>query len=231
MKAIILAAGMGTRLGTLIPKPLTSLMDEKTILDFQIEKLEKQFGRHNIMLIVGYKKELIMEKHPDLVFVYNHAYTQTNTAKSLHLALKKVEDDAVWLNGDVFFDENLLNILQQSPTSACLVDRARCGEEEIKYTLDADGHILELSKKVVNPVGEAVGINLIRKPDLDALRAELEAVANDAYFEKALENLTMAGRLRLKAIDLQGHYCKEIDFEEDLAAVRDYMNQNLARPK
>jgi choline kinase len=123
MKAVILAAGMGTRLGTMIPKPLTAIRDEETILDFQVEKLSAAVGVHNILVVVGYRKELIMEKHPDLIYLFNARFAQTNTAKSLLLALQKIgNEDVLWLNGDVFFDAGVLDRLAASPRSACLVD-------------------------------------------------------------------------------------------------------------
>ena len=51
IKAVILAAGMGTRLGGSVPKPLTSLIDKKTILDFQVERLSKVPGVNNIIIV------------------------------------------------------------------------------------------------------------------------------------------------------------------------------------
>jgi choline kinase len=224
LKAIILAAGMGTRLGSLIPKPLTSLVNEKTILDFQVEKLSKVIGLHNIIAVVGYKKELVMEKHPDLSFVYNVAYTQTNTSKSLLTAINKVDEDVLWMNGDVYFDEAVLKMLIDMPHSSCLVDMKKCGDEEIKYTLNSDDNIHELSKEVKDGVGEAVGINLIRRNDLHNFKTALKKVANKDYFEKALEVLTKAGKLRLKPVHLGNSFCKEIDFEEDLREVQGYIS-------
>ncbi len=223
MKAVILAAGMGTRLGTLIPKPLTSLVDEQTIMDFQVQRLADAVGIDNISAIVGYKKELIMEKFPELTFVYNHAYTQTNTAKSLLTALRKIDEDVLWMNGDVYFWPEVLQKLMASPTSAALVDTKKCGDEEIKYTLNAEGHIAELSKQVENGIGEAVGINLIKKADLPAFREALEAVGAQDYFEKALENLTLAGKLVLSPVHLDDLFCQEIDFPEDLESVKQHM--------
>jgi choline kinase len=111
MKAVILAAGMGKRLGSSIPKPLTSLVNGKTIMDFQVERLSRIVGVKNIIVVVGYKKEMIMGKFPQLSFVYNDAFAQTNTSKSLLLALKKVDDDVIWLNGDVYFDAEVLGLL------------------------------------------------------------------------------------------------------------------------
>jgi choline kinase len=220
MKAVILAAGMGTRLGTLIPKPLTNIVNEKTIMDFQIEHLEPIVGVNNIIAVVGYKKELIMEKFPDITFVYNPAYAHTNTSKSLLTALEKIDDDVLWMNGDVYFQPSALRQIATAETSGMLVDTKKCGDEEIKYTTDKTGNILELSKQVKGGVGEAVGINIVKRDDLARFREELSKVENQDYFEKALENLTRAGRLVLKPIYIDDAFCQEIDFAEDLQQVR-----------
>lgn len=223
MKVVILAAGMGTRLGTLIPKPLTSLKDEKTILDYQIEALSELVGMDNITIIVGYKKELIMEKVPDATFVYNVAYTQNNTGKSLLTALRKFDDDVLWTNGDVFFDKKALQLLSKSKHSGLLVDTKRCGDEEIKYRLDDKGNIKELSKQVKSGEGESVGVNLIKKADLPKFVRELEKIDKQDYFEKALENLARRKEIVLKPVFLGDLYCQEIDFAEDLAEVQRHM--------
>jgi choline kinase len=222
MEAVILAAGMGTRLGSLIPKPLTSIQNEKTIMDLQIEKLSVKYEIHNIFLVVGYKKEIIMEKFPDSLFVYNSAYARTNTAKSLLTALTKINDDVLWMNGDVYFDEEILDLIVESSYSACLVNKSECNTEEIKYNLTPDGYIKNISKSVDPSEGEALGINLIKKKDLDNFRSELKKVADTDYFEKALENLTVAGKIKLKPIDVGRLFCREIDFEEDLLEVQKY---------
>jgi choline kinase len=222
MEAVILAAGMGTRLGSLIPKPLTSIQNEKTIMDLQIEKLSVKYEIHNIFLVVGYKKEIIMEKFPDSLFVYNSAYARTNTAKSLLTALTKINDDVLWMNGDVYFDEEILDLIVESSYSACLVNKSECNTEEIKYNLTPDGYIKNISKSVDPSEGEALGINLIKKKDLDNFRSELKKVADTDYFEKALENLTVADKIKLKPIDVGRLFCREIDFEEDLLEVQKY---------
>lgn len=225
MKAVILAAGMGTRLGTLIPKPLTSIKDEKTIFDFQLEKLEPRIGKHNIFVAVGYKKEILMEKHPEYIYIYISDYIKTNTGKGLLRVLEKIEDDVLWFNGDVFFDKHILDLIIPSPDSACLVDTKKCGEEEIKYTVNKYGYIYELSKQVKNGLGEAVGINLIKKKDLENFREALRKIDDKDYFEKALENLTLSEKLKLQPIKIGDLYCREIDFEEDLLDVQNHLNK------
>jgi len=225
MKGIILAAGMGTRLNSQIPKPLSKITNEKTILDFQMTSLIKKIGNNNILIVVGFLKDLIISKFPNLNFIDNENYQKTNTSKSLLLALKKIDDDIIWMNGDVYFDEGVLDILLNENNSCCLVDDKRCGDEEVKYSINQDGFIKELSKSVKNPKGEALGINVIRKKDLNDFRKELEQVEDNDYFEKALENLIKKNKLKLVPIPVGKLFCKEIDFKNDLEIVKKHVRK------
>src|SRR5690606_3518927 len=109
---VILAAGVGSRLGRPHPKPLTRLADGQTILGRALDLLSSRFSRHSIHLVVGFKKEMIMEEVPDVGFIYNQAYGDTNTSKSLLKALTILGPGGVlWLNGDVVFDPQVLDLL------------------------------------------------------------------------------------------------------------------------
>jgi len=111
VQIVILAAGMGTRLGKPWPKPLTPLKDGRSILQQQIENVVSVFGDEaRISIVVGFKLEMILEAHPDATFIYNENYDQTNTSKSLLKALRAAHESGVlWLNGDVVFDERVLH--------------------------------------------------------------------------------------------------------------------------
>ena len=74
MKAVILAAGMGTRLFNLIPKPLTALIDEKTIMNFQLWRLIDFIGVDNIIIVVGYQYDFIIDRFYKYSYVYNQKY-------------------------------------------------------------------------------------------------------------------------------------------------------------
>src|SRR3989339_138086 len=92
ISAVILAAGFGMRIENNIPKALLKIRNNKTILDYQLEALSGYIPSNNIIVVVGYKKELVMEQHPELTFVYNEAYNRTNTGKSLLKAVVKIRD-------------------------------------------------------------------------------------------------------------------------------------------
>jgi choline kinase len=220
MKIVILAAGIGSRLGNPLPKPLTVLKNGKTIMQQQVENLMQYFDVDNINLVVGFKKELILESFPDLTFIYNQFFDQTNTSKSLLKALKKNHREPVlWLNGDVVFDAELIQHLVPqivANKSFVCVNNLEVGEEEVKYSLDGNGYIKELSKKVKNALGEAVGINFISSKDIGVLISRLEECQDNDYFERGIEMAIEKDGMKVTAFDISSYRCMEIDFKEDL---------------
>jgi len=223
MKAVILAAGMGKRLEMGIPKPLIKIHNEKTILDFQIAALSNRIGIENIIVVVGYKKELVMEKFPNLTFVYNSNYENTNMAKSLLLALKKIDEDLLSINGDVYFDAKILDLILKQVNSGSLVNIKRCGEEEMKYNIDEDGFIKQISKSLYDYQGEALGMNFIKKKDLNIFRNELQSLADHDFIDKAFDNLIRRNTFRLIPINVGNLFCHEIDYKSDIEIVKDYL--------
>lgn len=219
MKIVILAAGIGSRLGNPFPKPLTPLKDGESIMAKQLKNITKYFDINDVTTVVGFKKDLIMERFPEVNYVYNPFFDRTNTSKSLLQALKKHRGKSVlWLNGDVVFDEKLLSVLKadiQQNNSFISVNTSSVADEEVKYTLN-DGYVQELSKEVKNGLGEAVGINFIASKDLDIFITQLEKCGDNDYFEKGLEMAIAENDLKVKAIDISKYNCIEVDFKEDL---------------
>ncbi|MCS5662904.1 MAG: phosphocholine cytidylyltransferase family protein [Flavobacteriales bacterium] len=219
MKIIILAAGIGSRLGNPFPKPLTPLSDGKSIMHRQLSAISKHFDINDVNIVVGFKKDLIMERFPDVSYVYNQFFDRTNTSKSLLKALKKHKNKSVlWLNGDVVFDDKLFDVLKadiEANNSFISVNTSRVADEEVKYTLK-DGYVHELSKEVKNGLGEAVGINFISSNDIDAFVAKLEDCGQQDYFEKGLELAIRDEGVKIKALDISKYDCIEVDFKEDL---------------
>lgn len=188
-------------------------------MEMQVDNLAGTFHIDDINVVVGFKKDLIMERFPNLLYIYNPFFDCTNTSKSLLKALKKSRDSSVlWLNGDVVFDGNLLSILQPliaSENSFVAVNTSKVAEEEVKYTLK-NGYINELSKTVKNGLGEAVGINFIAKKDINSFIKRLETCDDNDYFERGLELAIAMDGLKIKAIDISAYDCMEVDFREDL---------------
>lgn len=228
IQAVILAAGMGTRLGRDLPKPLTLLRDGRSILRSQLEGLQTAFGDAvSVTLVVGYKAEHLQEAAPGASFVHNPDYAKTNTSKSLLRALQASGPGGVlWMNGDVVFDPALLShvlpAVRDDQSFVC-VDTATVAEEEVKYTVDAAGFIDELSKTVVGGLGEAIGINYVSTADKPVLIQHLGRCADSDYFERGIETAIAEEGLQVRPIDISAFAAVEVDFEEDLARA----NQSL----
>src|SRR3954452_379140 len=170
IQVISLAAGMGTRLGRPHPKPLTVLNTGQSIMAQQFERVQTAFGgAARVTVVVGSKMDLVMEAFPDALFVYNELYSETNTSKSLLKGLRSTAEGGVlWLNGDVVFDDGVLQAVSRlvsAEESFVCVNTAAVGDEEVKYTIDDEGFVRELSKQVVGGLGEAVGINFVSGTD------------------------------------------------------------------
>lgn len=216
MKGVILAAGKGSRLGDNdLPKPLTVLENGQSILGMQIAYLRPFLSIDSIFVVIGYHKEMILDQFPELTFVYNPHFAEQNTSKSLLRALNKIQDDVLWINGDVVFHSSLLPQLFAQKQSCMVVNQAGVDEEEVKYKTDGKGLILEVSKQVENAEGEALGINFFKKKDLPLLLEGLEHCAPTDYFEKGIEYAIQKGA-KVRAYPVAENLCTEIDFPEDL---------------
>ena len=220
-QVVILAAGMGSRLGRSLPKPLTELSDGRTIMQQQMENIRFAFGADaHITVVVGYKLEHIIEAFPDVNFVYNEEYDTTNTSKSLMRALRASSTGGVlWMNGDVVFDPAALvraSELIVRDQSFVSVNTSSVSDEEVKYTTTAEGYIKELSKTVKGGLGEAVGINYISAKDKAVLLRQLTKVNDQDYFERGLELAIEQDGVLVEPVDISDLYAVEIDFAEDL---------------
>jgi choline kinase len=218
---VILAAGMGSRLGRSLPKPLTELSDGRSIMQQQFDNIHQAFGKSaEITVVVGYKLEHIIEAFPSASFVYNEQYDQTNTSKSLMRALRASKDGGVlWMNGDVVFDPEALQRAAKmvaAEQSFVSVNTAKVSDEEVKYTVGAEGYINQLSKTVKGGLGEAVGINYVARDDKAALLRQLGRVDDQDYFERGIELAIEQDQLRFEPVDISDLYAVEIDFAEDL---------------
>jgi choline kinase len=224
MKIIILAAGLGSRLGNTLPKPLTKLKNGKSIMQMMIENISSYYNIDDIIVVVGYKKDLIMESFPSLSYVYNPLFDSTNTSKSLLRALNKNKNsDILWFNGDVIFDLKILDFINKKikkNSSFICVNKNNVSDEEVKYKLN-NGFVSELSKSVKNGLGEAVGINYINSIDVKAFIKRLQECDDQDYFEKGLEMSIEHDNLNLEILDISKYYCMEIDFIEDLNSAND----------
>mgnify|MGYP000586662575 FL=1 len=122
MRAIILAAGSGLRLGQHtkdVPKALLDL-NGKSILERQISLL-REHGVNEIFVVIGYKREKHILK--DIEYIFNPRYSETEQLASMMVARTKIFDDVLIIFGDIIFDSQILQqILASNDDIAIAID-------------------------------------------------------------------------------------------------------------
>lgn len=241
MKAIILAAGVGSRIRPLTdncPKSLLKV-DGKTILEMMISHLQ-DCGINEVVFVLGYLQEQIKDfvgtNFPDLKahFVTNERYAETNTGYSLMLTKDLVKDSVfIKFDADVVFDKEILKKLIASEHANCLcIDKnINLDAEEIKVIVEGENRVVKASK-TVNPkdaIGESIGIEKISSETAQLLFAELETMMEDEanhqeYYEGAYERLIEKNE-PFHALDISGLRWTEIDTKEDFITAERIFNQ------
>jgi L-glutamine-phosphate cytidylyltransferase len=156
MKAVILAAGQGTRIRSIHgerPKCLIDV-DERTILDHQLDALCIA-GINDVAIVVGYEKEQIIahvrqrNRHNQKIqFIENPAFALTNNVYSLWLSLEWLGGDTfVCLNADVIFDPEILVSAVQSLAPISMIVDPLWRDETMKVIISGK-RVLRMSKKI-----------------------------------------------------------------------------------
>jgi choline kinase len=233
MKAVILAAGIASRL-----RPLTNLTPKcllkvgpKSILELTLENLILN-NISEIIIVTGYRerqiRDFIAGRFPKLnvTFIYNEQYERTNNIYSFWLARNALKgDDMLLLDSDIVFSNKIISKLCSSNYKNCLaLKRHVVGDEEIKVMADNNGKILEISKEVKPSecAGESVGIELFSKQLLPELFRVIDHKINieknsNQFYEAAFQELINMNH-EIYFVDITEYFCIEIDTAEDLRA-------------
>ncbi len=202
MKAVILAAGLGTRLRPItneVPKCMVPV-NGIWIIDKQIDNLLSNDVK-DIYVVDGYKAEVLAEhlktKFPQVHIVSNPRYAETNNMYSLYLTSKFVKgEEFLLMNADVYYDSNIIaGMLLGENLSKIACDRSQYLEESMKITLDGD-KINHISKKISESDHYAVSIDVYRisAEDSKVLFKEVEDTIEgrkdeNSWTEVALDNI------------------------------------------
>lgn len=227
MRIVILAAGMGTRLGAESPKPLSLIDDSHTLLGNQIDLFSRFVPSPRIRIVAGYRDNEIRSAFPDCHHIHNPAFERSNTATSLLRGIEDLDNTAplLWANADLYFELEALErmIALGTDQAGALVLPGRIDSEAIKYRLGSSGCIEGLAKDLSDACGEAVGLIMIPGASVPDLIRELRRCDAGDFFEAAISNMIDRGRLELHAVTPGDSYCREVDFPEDLEAVRHHI--------
>lgn len=228
MKALILAAGLGTRLAPITndrPKSLVAV-NGKPILMKQIENLYEN-GITDITIVSGYKASIlekeVHELYPEIKLIESVDYATTNNMYSAYIAREVIGDNGfIMMNADVYYDGSVIKALLENKAENAIVTDIGTYIEESMKVIEVEGRLVRISKTITPE--EALGTSI------DVYKFSQKG--GKAFFAKCAEyiegkkDLTMWSEVALndilpevlfKACPLKGRWL-EIDNHDDLAA-------------
>lgn len=236
MQAIILAAGMGRRLGNLT-KENTKCMIEVNGVSL-IDRLLTQLSRlslKRVVIVIGYEGVKLRNyigleyKGVTIEYVENPKYDTTNNIYSLSLAKKQLqEDDTLLIESDLIFEDSLFHMIVDDPSpNIALVDKYEAWMDGTMVCLDGENNIINFVPKKefkysdLDCYYKTVNIYKFSKKFsitnyIPFLEAYIKALGNNEYYEQVLRVITLLDRCNLKALPLSNQKWYEIDDVQDL---------------
>lgn len=230
MKAVILAAGIASRLRPLTdttPKCLLKI-GERCLLERAFDALI-QNGFDEFIIVTGYRQQQIVDflqtRYPErkVTFIYNDRYESTNNIYSLWLTRPYADEkEVLLLDSDIVFDPQIVaKLLGSDKADALALNRHELGAEEIKVIADEEQKVVEISKvcSIPEAIGESIGIEKMSATYTKALFQELETMItveglDNIFYERAFERLIPQG-YSFYVIDTTEFFSAELDTVED----------------
>ncbi len=246
MQAIILAAGMGKRLGNLTKNNTKCMIrvGEQTLIERALHQLDS-LRLSRIILVVGYKaaelREYIstLKVNTPIIYVENSIYDKTNNIYSLYLAKDYLcEQDTLLLESDIIIEDAVLKRIVEHPyPDLAVIDKYESWMDGTVVTIDNKNRIQRFIPssrfryedipdyyKTVNiyKFSKTFAVNMY----VPFLEAYSIALGNNEYYEQVLRVITMLDHSTLRALPLEGEKWYEIDDIQDLDIAESIFNDN-----
>ena len=231
MKAIILSAGQGSRLGHLVDNGPKCLIDfhGRTLLDRQLDTLEAN-GVHEAVVVTGFHDELVNEAvarrsgGPRVRTIFNPFYKVADNTGSLFMAREELAGDVLVWNGDTLVSEALMaRVVRNRRCGICVtVDRKeRYDEDDMKVIRDEDsGRLRAIGKRIAEGVNaESIGLLAFRDGGAERFRAAIDKAMRTTegttiWYLRVIHHLAQNGEVW--TLDIAGEEWGEVDFPEDV---------------
>ncbi len=154
MKAIIIAAGIGRRMGNLTddcPKCLVKT-GNTTLLDNVISRLKAE-NITDVSVIVGYQEQKIRDRFNNITYFVNHHYTKNNILHSLMMAREFMDDDIIISYSDIWLEKTpIANLIKSTKDCVISVDV----DWEKNYVGRTDHPVSEAENVIYDDKGQAL---------------------------------------------------------------------------
>ena len=236
MQAIILAAGMGKRLGEYTRNNTKCMVpvNGTPLIDRMLNQLSR-LNLNRVVIVVGYEGKKLMEYVGEernglrIEYIENSVYDRTNNIYSLALAKEKMqEDDTLLLESDLIFEDSMLSLLLENPfPNLALVAKYETWMDGTMVCIDKDCNIVNFVTKAafnyhhIDQYYKTVNIykfsrTFSRDKYIPFLEAYTKAVGKNEYYENVLRIITFLNSEELKALPVGHRKWYEIDDKQDL---------------
>ncbi len=230
MKAIILAAGKGSRLYPITlnkPKGLLEIGNE-TILDRMVRQF-KTIGISDILIVVGYQKEFLMEHFGDSVRYREYKnYANTNNLHTLWSVKDELNDDVIITFADLIMHQSIIDDLANSNNNITMVvDTSQVLEGTMRVKVDDVGVKSITTTTIEEANSNFIGISKLSKEGctllIDEMSSIIDAHFND-YYTIAIDRLARSGN-QIGYCDAKDHIWREIDTKGEYDEVKSIYDQ------
>ena len=236
MKVLIMAAGVGSRISRYLqgqPKCCVDI-NGKPLIKYTFELLNKK-GIKNIAIVTGYQEKYIHQALEGFSYIryFNPFYRVTNSIASVWFAKDFLvpDDDLMIMNGDVFMEEKILDIvLSETRSPVMLSDSSRIVDADYRFEWK-DNKLINYGKELTNEqtTGEYVGIGILKSKDLLPFKQKIiDTVANEDYncwWEDVIYRTVKEGS-DVFAYDIAGAFWAEVDYIEDYDRIKKFVKKN-----
>ena len=235
MKAIILSAGQGSRLGHLVdgrPKCLIEFSG-RTLLDRQLDTLEAN-GVDEAVVVTGFHDELVNEAiakrsgGPRVRTIFNPFYKVADNTGSLYMAREELSGDCLVWNGDTLVSRALMaKVVGNDRSGICVTIDRKDGydDDDMKVVVGDDGKLQAIGKRLGAGVnGESIGLLAFRAGGAARFREAIEQdirtpEGTTIWYLRVIHHL--AERSEVWTLDISGEEWGEVDFPPDVDRARD----------
>jgi choline kinase len=234
MKAIILSAGQGSRLGHLVDDRPKCLIDfnGRSLLDRQLDTLEAN-GVHEAVVVTGFHDELVQAAiakrsgGPRVRTVFNPFYKVADNTGSLYMAREELSGDCLVWNGDTLVSNALMaKVVGNDRSGICVtIDRKQSYDEDDMKVVEEGGRLKAIGKRLdlASVNAESIGLLAFRAGGAEQFRDAIEHAmrtpeGTTIWYLRVINHIAQSGDVW--TLDINGEEWGEVDFPPDVEAAR-----------